>query len=215
MIESVTFLKTLNATDCNNTGAHAVGLSFPKKYNVALFPNLVSNEFRFTACDNVLNKKFDLRLVIRPANNQQYITGFSDYIRTKGLQAGDVVCLERRTTSINGGQTLYFLSVIKRYGILILQSFSKGFVVIRNDIGNNFFGSAQHCLYNGSPANLLVSFDKTDKIRANASDVADFYNVQLNGGDIKDVISDTFIEIDTNTKIIRGVKDVQFVIINQ
>jgi hypothetical protein len=215
MIESVTFLKTLNATDCNNTGAHAVGLSFPKKYNVALFPNLVSNEFRFKAYDNVLKKSFDLRLVIRPANNQQYITGFSDYIRTKGLQAGDVVCLERRTTDINGGQTLYYLSVIKRYGILILQSFSKGFVVIRNDIGNNFFGRVQQCLYDGLPANLLVSFDKTDKIRANASDVADFYNVQLNGSEIKDVISDTFIEIDTNTKIIRGVKDVQFVIINQ
>lgn len=216
MIDSATYIKTLNATDCNTTGAHAIGLSFPQDYNEVMFPSITDAEYSFIATDVETKNDFSLRRVYRPANNQQHITGLVDYIRTKGLQAGDVLCLERRTSILNGSNTTkYYLNVIRRHSILILQKNKIGYIVIRNDIGPSYFGENHDVLLMGETKVLNISFKENTKGRKNASTTNDFYDVTLDNQNVSKIIANGYIEIDTITHIIRGVDDVQFVIINQ
>ena len=217
MIDSATFIKTLNATDCNTTNAHAIGLSFPQKYNEVMFPSISNNdEYHFNATDVETGVVVPLRRILRPTNNQQHITGFTDYIRTKGLQCGDVLCLEKRTNfSDSATKTQYYLDVVKRENILILQKNKNGFIILRNDIGTDYFESSHDVLFQGQAKTLNIAFSKSDKRQHNSSTIDDFYGITLDNEDVRVFIKHSFIEIDTITNIIRGIDDVQFVIINQ
>ena len=216
MIDSATYIKTLNATDCNTTDAHAVGLSFPQKYNDVMFPSISDTEYHFNATDVKTNIDFPLRRIYRPSNKQQHITGITDYIRTKGLEAGDVLCLERRTRVIDSSSdTHYYLDVVRRQNILVLQKNKNGYLIIRNDVGNAYFESEHEALFQGRKMSLKVSFSKTERRRQDSSTLDDFYDITLDNEDVQVFIKYAFIEIDTVTRIIRGVDDVQFVIINQ
>lgn len=217
MIDSATFIKTLNATDCNTTNAHAIGLSFPQKYNDVMFPSISSNEeFPFNATDVETGAIFPLRRILRPANKQQHVTGITDYIRTKGLQCGDVLCLERRTKITDSAtKTQYYLDVVKRESILVLQKNKNGYIVLRNDIGTDYYESSHDVLFQGRAKALNIAFSKSGKRQHNSSTSDDFYSITLDNEDVGVFIKHSFIEIDTATHIIRGIDDVQFVTINQ
>ena len=217
MIDSATFIKTLNATDCNTTNAHAIGLSFPQKYNDVMFPSISGNdEYHFNATDVETGMIIPLRRILRPTNNQQHITGLTDYIKIKGLQCGDVLCLERRTNITDSAtKTKYYLDIVKREGILILQKNKNGYIVLRNDIGTDYYESSHDVLFQGQAKALNIAFSKSDKRQHNSSTSDDFYSITLDNEDVRVFIKHSFIEIDTTTHIIRGIDEVQFVVINQ
>jgi len=216
MIDSATYIKTLNATDCNTTDAHAVGLSFPQRYNEVMFPSISDLEYHFDATDIETGEVFPLRRIYRPANNQQHITGITEFIRTKGLQCGDILCLERRTNIVDATKkTQYFLDIVKRTSILILQKNKNGYMIIRNDIGPGYSESIRDVLFQGRVKALNIAFSKSEKRRQDSSTSDDFYSVTLDNEDVRVFIKHPFIEIDATTHIIRGIDDVQFVIINQ
>lgn len=190
-MESRAFIKTLNETEVGLTNTNDSYVYIRSDFDFSNFL-LDGKDKSFPQIKDVGSKKtYTFRY---EKGKEQRLYRLGQYARDVGLKPGDKICIERR---IENDDKKYYISFSKKHDIVILRKFKDGYLLMRNDIGNELNGQELTMKYKDKRVSLTINYQGQIKKRKDSPNLVPFYKADFMGA-ANDILTSSFIELDFN-----------------